>query len=121
MQAADKGLQLKLQARCLIPLIKKGRLIKELLTKLSVTCINVSVQALFVPTVLASYASMVTHNILDPAVLVSHATDTQLPAQVPFFPNAQSKYVHVVQMHSAVQTTNLLVLCAEATEGLHLV
>lgn len=41
------------------------------------------VQALFVPTVLAGYASMVTHHILDPAVLVAHASDAQLPAQVP--------------------------------------
>lgn len=41
-----------------------------------------SVQALFVPTVLAGYASLVTHQMLDPAVLVSHSSDAQLPAQV---------------------------------------
>ena len=39
-------------------------------------------QALFVPTVLASYASMVTHHFLDPSLLVHHSSEHQLPAQV---------------------------------------
>ena len=41
-----------------------------------------TVQALFVPTVLAGYASMVTHHILDSALLVQHGQEHQLPAQV---------------------------------------
>lgn len=38
--------------------------------------------ALFVPTVLASYASMVTHHFLDPSLLVQHSSEHQLPAQL---------------------------------------
>ena len=40
------------------------------------------VQALFVPTVLAGYASMVTHHVLDSSLLVQHGQSHQLPAQV---------------------------------------
>ncbi|CAK0784590.1 hypothetical protein CVIRNUC_007794 [Coccomyxa viridis] len=38
--------------------------------------------ALFVPTVLAGYASMVTHHILDASLLVHHGSEHQLPAQL---------------------------------------
>ena len=42
----------------------------------------VAMQALFVPTVLAGYASMVTHHVLDSSLLVQHGQSNQLPAQV---------------------------------------
>ncbi|CAL5229541.1 g12888 [Coccomyxa viridis] len=38
--------------------------------------------ALFVPTVLAGYASMVTHHVLDSSLLVQHGQSHQLPAQL---------------------------------------
>ena len=49
-------------------------------------------QALFVPTVLASYASMVTHHFLDPSLLVQHSSEHQLPAQVRTHPFTQHRY-----------------------------
>lgn len=41
-----------------------------------------AIQALFVPTVLAGYASMVTHHVLDSSLLVQHGHGQQLPPQV---------------------------------------
>ena len=51
---------------------------------MKITCgrANLHTQALFVPTVLAGYASMVTHHILDASLLVHHGSEHQLPAQV---------------------------------------